>query len=170
MKYEICYLVGESKDSELESIKQGVEEIVSKEGGVFEGIETRDKRKLAYKVKKEIRGTYVARRFEVVKNEEVEDQSAMAAIIQKLNLYPEILRFVIVKADELPVLVQREAPLPRQSNRRPERSRGGYSRPERKAPISEEPAEKKVTEEKAAPVAEKPVGNIDEKLDEILNI
>jgi ribosomal protein S6 len=175
MKYEICYLVGESKEADLDRIKKEVEEIVSGEGGIFEGIETMEKRKLAYQVKHDIRGTYIARRFEIPERESEagEITNSIAEATKKLNLYGDVLRFIFVKADELPELKQREARvLPRRDERRQgERGRGG------RPPMSLRPRmevrvapEKKDVSAQEKPASEEKPENIDKKLDELLNI
>ncbi|MDH4330935.1 MAG: 30S ribosomal protein S6, partial [Candidatus Moranbacteria bacterium] len=109
MEYEICYLIGESKETELDSIKKGVEEIITHEGGVLLDSEFLEKRKMAYEIKKEIRGTYIAKRFTVVdKDEREEDQypekDIISEITTKMNLNNDVLRFIVIKADDLPEL------------------------------------------------------------------
>lgn len=108
MEYEICYLVGESNEAHLEKIKEEVKNIIFQEEGKFLPEEKIEKRKMAYKVKKEIRGIYIAQRFEIEKNEEGKNEKAIENITKKLNLKNEVLRFMIVKADELPPLVKKE--------------------------------------------------------------
>ncbi|MDP1884179.1 MAG: 30S ribosomal protein S6 [Candidatus Moranbacteria bacterium] len=177
MKYELFYLVAASKEAELEAIKAGAQEIVTAEGGVFDEKEVVEKRKLAYQVKHETHGFYVARRFEL------EDPTSIQSITRKLNLYTNILRSVISRASELPELKTKE-----------ERIGAASAVSERKAksvktPVvaaaktpdlktipgqTETPAAKdgkteKTTEKK--PVhAEKTAEDIDKKLEEILNI
>ena len=103
MEYEICYLIGESKELNLDSIKEGVEKIVENAGGSFLEGEFQEKRKMAYEIEKEIRGTYVARRFEVKKV-----NGAVDEITKELNLNNDVLRFIVVKTDELPELRKSE--------------------------------------------------------------
>ena len=102
MQYELFYLVGASKEAELEKIKQEVAALVTSEGGVFEEKQVVEKRKMSYEIKHENRGLYVAQRFNL------EDTEKMQAIIRKLTLYTEILRSIITKTDELPELTSRE--------------------------------------------------------------
>jgi ribosomal protein S6 len=154
MLYELNYLVGESKEAELEKIKKELEEIVAGEGAIFlEPIFT-EKRKLAYKVKKDVRGTYTARRFELPDKdmeESEEKENPLKQITKKLNLNQNILRFIIVRADELPELGKKEERVITKKEIRPKRIL------KEKKPV--------VVEEKA----ETPV-SIDDKLDELLNI
>jgi ribosomal protein S6 len=181
-------LVGESNDPRLAEIKAGAEKIVTEEGGVLEGIETMDRRKLAYKVEKDIRGMYVTRRFELPEREGDEEKNPIEEMTKKLNLYGDVLRFLIIKADKLPELKQREIPVKvERSERRFDRSRGssqsGVRRPfaprvDTRIPAVKAP-EAKAPEVKAdvAPVPQateaevKAKGeSIDQKLDELLNI
>lgn len=114
-EYEIFYLVGETKDAELPRIKTAVETLIVGEGATFLPGETTDKRKLAYLIKKEVRGTYIARRFTVPQEEEAlaeelakrkDEVDFIARVTKKLNLSKDVLRFLILRADDLPVLAQ----------------------------------------------------------------
>lgn len=181
MKYEICYLVGESNEAKLAEIKAGAEKIITDEGGVLEGIETQDRRKLAYKVQKDIRGIYVTRRFELPENEDGEEKNPIGEMTKKLNLFGDVLRFLIIKADKLPELKQREIPVKTEKReRRFDRPRTMQAAPNRReaAPKAEAKAETKV-EETAGPIASPQATeaevkakeeSIDQKLDELLNI
>jgi len=102
MKYELFYLIGASKEAEIEKVRQSVSDIVLKSGGVFEEKETMEKRKLSYRIKRETHGIYIAQRFEL------EDNQKLSDIIQKMNLNSEILRSIINRADELPELKSKE--------------------------------------------------------------
>src|SRR3989344_6554039 len=74
IEYELLYLVGESNDAELPRIREAVEQIVVSNGGTFLAPQTEEKRKMAYQVQKEERGTYIARRFTVLDRDENEAQ------------------------------------------------------------------------------------------------
>lgn len=150
MQYELFYLIAGSKESELGKIKEAVRKIVTEEGGVFEPKETTEKRRLAYKVKHETFGIYNALRFAL------EDKEKFRAINRKLNLYPEILRFLISRASELPELMSREERIAA-SERMARRERPV----ETKKVIPEPKKESRVTAKKE---------DIDKKLEEILNI
>lgn len=102
MQYEIFYLVGASKESALETIKSQVEAIIKEGGGIFLEKELLEKRKLAYAVKHESHGFYLARRFDL------EDTAKLQEINKKLNLYPEILRFILSRAEDLPEMKTKE--------------------------------------------------------------
>ncbi|KKP68156.1 MAG: hypothetical protein UR65_C0062G0012 [Candidatus Moranbacteria bacterium GW2011_GWE2_35_164] len=60
MEYEICYLIGESKEANLDKIRPIVEGIITKHKGTFLEGEFVRKRRLSYEIKREARGTYVA--------------------------------------------------------------------------------------------------------------
>jgi ribosomal protein S6 len=159
MQYELFYLIGDSKESKLDQIKEEVKATVAKEGGVFQEPEILEKRKMAYAIKGDYRGTYIAQRFEMTNNETSEEENApvkgsINSINKKLNLDREILRFMIVKANELPELKPRE--IIRREERRPT-----YSK--KPMPAKNEPA-------KERPASDKETKSIDEKLEEILNI
>jgi ribosomal protein S6 len=113
MEYEICYLIGESRETDLDSIRKGVEEIVTKEGGKLLDGEFLEKRKMAYEIKKEVRGTYIAKRFSVDdkdtrEKKEYPGKDVVAEITKKMNLNNDVLRFIMVKTDDLPELKTEE--------------------------------------------------------------
>ncbi len=154
MQYELFYLVGGSKEAELEKIKAEVEDIVIKNDGKFSEKETLDKRRMAYAIKHDTHGIYVARRFEI-------EPEKISEITKKLNLNLNVLRFIISRADELPELLSKE-----------ERIRAAV----KETAIAREIQKPKVVEEKTGKteVTKKPETpqqeDIDKKLEEILNI
>jgi len=153
MQYELFYLVAGSKESSLGKIKEEVKKIVAEEGGVFEAKETTEKRRLAYQIKHETFGIYTAQRFNL------EDTEKFRTINRRLNLYPEVLRFLLSRADELPELLSRE-----------ERIEASTKQEQRKVKFSEP---KKEPEKVPAKVVEKGPAkdeDIDKQLEEILNI
>ena len=105
MEYEICFLVGESREADLDKIKSEVEKIIEKHQGVFSADEWIKKRRLAYEIKKESRGTYVAKRFSLPDKDEREEKfpgvDFIGKMVEDLNFNQDILRFIIVKAEEL---------------------------------------------------------------------
>lgn len=112
-EYELFYLVGETKEAELPRIREEVEALVKEKGGEFLPTETSDKRRLAYEVKGETRGFYIARRFtlpdksELVGAEleaEIAKGDAIASLTRKLALSKDILRVLFLRAEELPEL------------------------------------------------------------------
>lgn len=159
MQYELFYLVGASKEADLDNIKKAAAEMVTSEGGVFEAKQIVEKRKLAYAVKHENYGFYVAQRFDL------EDTDKLKAINKKLNLYPPVLRFLITRAAELPELTSRIERKERES------AKIKYEPRREKAVEVKKPAETKPAEtaaEKQKPKASEE--DIDKKLEEILNI
>lgn len=190
MRYELCYLVGESKEPNLQKIKEEVSAIVSKEGGKWLEPQVEEKRKMAYKVGKEVRGIYIAQQFEIVRDEEKEDaekNNSLDNISKKLNLYNNILRFIVIKAEDVPELKVREIKEPvKKDFKKPvyvKRSEVISPKASIEKPVSKEKEEssdtkKDVTEEKKKTEeaesekekTEKKGKSIDEKIEEILNI
>ena len=177
MKYELIYLIGASKEAEIPQIKENVEKIITDNGGIFGDVEWVNKRKLAYKIKKDTQGTFIAKRFEL------EDTEKLVEINSKLRLETGLIRFMISRADTLPELKEFEerpredfqkksGQLEVRENKRPE----VQEKTQEEAPIQK-------TEEVASPEKEVPVEEtkkkdsaktseeeIDKKLEEILNI
>jgi len=177
MQYELFYLVGSSKEGDLDKIKKEVTEIVTQEGGAFEEKQTEEKRKLSYEVKHESHGIYIAQRFELEELEKIQE------INRKMNLYSGILRFIITKADELPELLSKDerkakaasiaakqhkpAEKPAKAKEVSKEARPVEKKKEvKKAEVKEEPAKKEESKEEAKESTE----DIDKKLEEILNI
>lgn len=108
MEYEICYLIGESKEANLDNIRPKVEQIIEKHKGTFLEGEFLRKRRLSYEIKGEARGTYVARRFTVPSKDERDelfpDYDIMGEINKELRFNQDIIRFMVVKTDDLPPL------------------------------------------------------------------
>lgn len=154
MQYELFYLVGQNNEENLETIKKEVEKTLTDEGAKFLDPEVITKRKFSYEIKHQIKGTYIARRFEMPEKElsekEIEEKkSSIEIATKKLNLNSNILRFIIVKADELPPLKQKEEVFEKKSQeiRKPRKIEA--------APVKEEAKKEE---------------DIDKKLEEILNI
>lgn len=153
MKYELFYLIGSTKEAELENIKKEVATIIEENDGVFEEKEVVEKRKMSYEIKHETHGIYVARRFEM-------DSEKINEVIKKLNLNSGVLRFVLSRADELPPLKTKEERLEETKKKTSSKSIEEKRIREIKKPEkSKEKGEKKETQE-----------DIDKKLEEILNI
>jgi len=190
-EYEIFYLVGETKDAELPRIKTDVEALLVGEGATFLDGETTDKRKLAYLIKKEVRGTYIARRFTVPQEEEAlaselakrEDTlDFIARVTKKLNLSKDVLRFLILRADDLPALAQidrTEKPKTVASGRRDGRdNRSNEGRDYRRTAVAPrvaevKPEEKILTDAPKPEDEKKPVMSkeeMDQKLKDVLDI
>jgi ribosomal protein S6 len=180
IEYELYYLVGELKEAALPKIREEVERIVKSFGGEFLPAETSEKRTLAYLVRKEKRGTYIARRFtlpgksdEPFVEEKEPKEHAIFSIDRELKLYQDVSRFLILRADDLPELapiVREEYPTaPRKAvrdHRTPfVRPMPSQPKPEVKkaeavptpvAPVVETPVVEAAAEEPAAKTVKKP--------------
>jgi len=189
-EYELFYLVGDSKEAELPKIREDVEKIVSDFGGTFLPEETEEKRNLAYEIRDERRGTYVARRFTMPEAgdkpfsvEDPEKVNAIDGITRALQLYKSVSRFLLIRAENLPELKaipreERPKPIRRDDRRGGGRrfpDRGGDRRPA-PAPVR---AENPVVKEEAKPVEsekkeseKKPIAqeDLDKQLKEVLDI
>ncbi len=149
LEYELFYLVGESKDAELPRIREDVEKLVVSFGGTFLPAQTEEKRKLAYLVKKEVRGTYIARRFTLLDKDEHDAKGVapevhpLVEINRALQLSKDVLRFLIVSAKGMPELkaIPREE-RPRTENRGNRYEKRGAVRP-MPAPIMQPKEEEK---------------------------
>lgn len=166
MQYELFYLIGASKEADLEKIKGEAEEIVKKAGGEFSEKTTTEKRRLSYSIKHETHGIYIARRFELAETENLHE------ITRKLNLNEGVLRFIISKAAELPELKSKEE---RMNDTAKTEVRSRNAKEEKKQPLKEKPLAKEApmpVVEKKEEFAEKTQdsADLDKKLEEILNI
>jgi ribosomal protein S6 len=166
VEYELFYLIGESKNAELPRINEAVEEIITSNIGTFLAPRTEEKRKLAYSVKNETRGTYIARRFTLPDKDERDASSAaeenhpLTAINNALNLSSDVLRFIIISAKELPELKAIE----RVERSKTEGKNGRYEKRGAVRPMPQAPVAPKET---AKPVSDE---RIDEQLKEKLDI
>ena len=166
IEYELFYLVGESKDEELPRIRETVEKTVTAEGGTFLAPVTEEKRKLAYPVKGEIRGTYIAKRFTLPDQDERDekgisnDTDPVLAINKILKLSKDVLRYMILRADKLPEL----KPIPREERPRTESKSGRY---EKRGAVRPMPAPIAPQEEKKKAVSQE---EMDKQLKEKLDI
>lgn len=110
MQYELMFLVGENKKTEFENIKKDIHQLVEKNGGKWIGESIDFERKLAYKIKHQWRGVYSVQRFELTeKDDRSEDENevlvtAIQEITNQMNLQRDVLRYIIVKTDDLPEL------------------------------------------------------------------
>ncbi len=179
-EYELFYLVGESKEPELDAIRTEVESLCRGEGAEFLAPETQDKRKLAYEVEGETRGIYIARRFTLPDKSELssaEFEVEMAKgdtinrISRKFSLSKTVLRVIILRADDLPEL----KPIERtEYTKKDPRARGGGGFRRERPAVSSSMSEPRAVPSSATPAAEptKEVSQeeIDLKLKEKLDI
>jgi ribosomal protein S6 len=184
MQYELFYLVGERQEATLPAIKEAVNAILALEQATLVGPELTEKRKLAYEIKHQNKGTYITQRFELPEIDFWADEAngekefGIAAINNKLNLSNDVLRHMIVKTVDLPDLgaknrrkAQEMAAGPRQGAPRPQQ------RTDRRETSNARPTQRP-TQRPSAPVApvkkveptKEASKNIDKQLDELLNI
>ncbi len=196
MQYELFYLVGQRQEATLDAIREGVSTMLVAEGAKLLEPELTEKRKLSYEIKHQNKGTYVTRRFELedidfwADEKNGEKEFGVQAMTNKLNLNNDVLRFLIVKTQDLPELGAKERRKAQEmKTQRPETARP--QRPERKeaprpfikpTPTVSAPVTAKKVEQtpKAAvevpKVEKKPVvtkeaaQDIDKQLDDLLNI
>ncbi len=194
MRYEILYLLPESKTADCETIGKVIETHITECGATLLKDSWEDRRKLAYPIKNSTKGIFVAKRFEISKDEDALEKEIepIQEITKRLRLMTDVLRFLIVSAENLPPLKEFSA---RKEEERLKHSQAPRhtddkhaKRTEKKSfnttPISSDPFSKKevVSEtkkeasspEKTPPTKEKVVDKdtkaIDEKLNEILNM
>lgn len=168
MQYELFYLVGERQESKIEEIKKGVSSILTSAKAVLLEPELSEKRRLAYEIKHQNKGIYITRRFELPEADESDKKSefGIEAITKKLNLFSDVLRFIIVKTEDLPDLGAKERRkaqemgAQKQSSARPQQRPGKPAY--KKEAVKEQP--------KSEPAAKEEVKNIDEQLDKLLDI
>ncbi len=183
-EYELFYLVGDSKEAELPTVRTEVEKIVTDFGGTFLPEETEEKRNLAYEILGERRGTYIARRFtlpevgdEPFSADSPVKENVIESIDRLLRLYRPVSRFILMRAEKLPELKaipREERPKP---VRRDDRRGGGRRFPDRGGerrsvePVrTEKPAvkdEAKSAEDEKKPIAQE---DLDKQLKEVLDI
>ncbi len=183
MQYELFYLVGERQEANLPAIKEGVNAILALEQATLVGPELTEKRKLAYEIKHQNKGTYITQRFELPEIDFWADEAngekefGISAIVNKLNLNVDVLRHMIVKTVDLPDLGAKDrrkaqemaagprqgAPRPQQRNDRRDNNSRPMQRPTQR-PVAQAAPVKKVEPAKEASK------NIDKQLDELLNI
>ncbi len=113
-EYELLYLIGASKKGDFATIDKDVHAIVTKHGGTWHDKKVTEERRLAYEIKHERNGLYVAQRFTLPDQDEREEQgikentNAIAEINRALTLHTGILRALIINAKELPPLLTKE--------------------------------------------------------------
>ncbi len=177
MRYELFYLVGVSKELELVKIKQEVDELITEHSGIFEEKITEEKRKMAYKIKKDTHGIYIAKRFSLKNTAHINE------IIKKLNLYPGILRFIISDASALPELKTKEERIEQEEKRNASEvmqkekqeliEKEKIAQKDRLVSTKKDPTKKKDAKEetkKSSEDKEETAQDLDKKLEEILNI
>lgn len=174
MQYELFYLIGERQEATLDKIKEGVNAILVSGKATLLEPELSEKRKLAYEIKHQNKGTYITRRFELPGIDEVdgledEKEFGIEAITKKLNLFSDVLRFLIVKTEDLPDLGAKERRKAQEMNAQKQ----APTRPQQQRPqaVPKKSFEAKKPAHNASPSdTGGEVKNIDEQLDRLLDI
>ena len=189
IEYELFYLVGESREHDLDKIKKEVDEVVSKEGGKILEVEVVTRRKMSYEIKRESRGVYITKRFEILDKDEREEQGlANKDIVSDINIKllqnRDVLRFLITRADQLPALgigiekddkserekqVLKKEEVKKEEKVKIKKGKKKKAKKAKKKSIANK-EEKPFKEKKKREKREKVEEDIDEKLNEILNI
>lgn len=113
-EYELLYLIGETQKDNFRTIDADVHAIVEKFGGAWIDKQITEERKLAYEIKHERRGLYVAQRFTLLDADEREEQGVeldkepITEMNRELGLHTGVLRALIVSAAELPELMTKD--------------------------------------------------------------
>lgn len=178
MQYELFYLVGERQEANLDTIKKNVEGVLALEKAKLLDPEVLEKRKLSYEIKHQRRGAYVTRRFEID-----EAESSIETITKKLNLMGDVLRFIIVKTEDLPDLGAIERRKAQEMGQVKTAQKPQRQRPEARPEPKKEPSVRtETTKEEPKEAKKEPAGNvsqsdtgveakdIDKQLDKLLDI
>ncbi len=98
MEYEINFLVLQSRTENVDQIKESVISLIKEHNGSINDELVYKKRKLSYEIKHEKYGFFTVLRFNL------ENKPAILELKRELNLLQDVVRYIIVKADELPEL------------------------------------------------------------------
>jgi len=94
--YELTFIIHPDADEEQQdAIKQRIGDIASQNGGEVVSVRDWGHRKLAYPIRKQTSGFYVTMRLRM-------EPPAVAELQPFLRLSEDILRYLIVRADEVP--------------------------------------------------------------------
>ncbi len=169
MQYELFYLIGERQEANLAEIREEISKMLVSEKATLLDPEVTEKRKLAYEIKHQNKGTYVTRRFELPEDLASEAESGIQSITRKLNLNSNVLRSIIVKASELPELgaKERRQQLEQQNPKDVKRPEAKPVKAERKAEEKPVATKKVVKEEKPAEIVEAPKEEVKEEVKEV---
>ncbi|HWP34319.1 MAG TPA: 30S ribosomal protein S6 [Thermodesulfobacteriota bacterium] len=93
-RYELTFIVHpERSDEEARKLAERIGEIVTREGGAVLKVEEWGKRKLAYPIRKQTKGTYLLLHF-------TGGGRAVAEVERALRLSDDVLRYLTVRLDE----------------------------------------------------------------------
>lgn len=181
MQYELLFLVGHDKEANLESIEKEIEKFVGEIKGELSVDRWESKRKLAYPIKHQDRGVYVARRFTLPEYdmwaEDTKEQGIdrIEKLSRALRLYREILRFSIVRSEDLEDLntfTNRKSEERKTHHQKVAEKELKAKKPAPRIPMSKPSITTPIaqTPQKEAPKKEISTAEINERLDEILNV
>lgn len=143
-KYELTIVTDPEKtEEELLNVQKTVESLIEKSNGSIISVDIQGKRKLAYRIKRHQYGQYILLVFHLTRDRAQE-------LEKSLNLEQDIIRFLIIKAEEF----QKLKPKSEQRREKEEPKR------EVRKPIEEKtevrtPIEKTVEEKPKEPIKEK---------------
>ncbi len=112
MEYELMFLIADDKKPEFDRIKDEVNSLVETAGGKWDGESFEFEKKLSYDIKHNWKGTYFVQRFTLPDTDTrheglTEDElpkDVIGEITRQMNLNKDILRYIIVNAEDLPPL------------------------------------------------------------------
>jgi ribosomal protein S6 len=170
MQYELFYLVGERQEASLDAIKEGVNAILVSGKAKLLDPELLEKRKLAYEIKHQRKGIYITRRFELPEFDEIKDEKefGIEAITKKLNLNNNVLRFLIVKTEDLPDLGAKERRKAQEMSAPKQFAQKGERHDQQRPPATPQRKQQPMSVEKKED--RKEVKDIDKQLDKLLDI
>lgn len=94
VRYELLYIIPTSfTEEEAGTIEQKVAALIAKYGGTLEDAKRLGKIKFAYEIKNQRHGFYVLVHFTA-------DRASLAKIDENLRITPEVLRHMVLRADE----------------------------------------------------------------------
>jgi len=105
------YLLSDKESARLAEIKSDIDGIVSTAGGVKKGEAIDFTQKLQYEIKHNWHGIYVVSRF-TTEDKDTRDDAGTGDIVgeisRQLNLHKDVLRYIVVSAEDLPTLADFE--------------------------------------------------------------
>lgn len=105
MEYELMFLIDEEQKPKFDEIKTNVHQLVEKLGGKWIGEGVEFERKMAYRINHKWRGIYFVQRFTLPTAEERGDVASVnEEITRQMNLQNNILRYLVVRSEDLPPL------------------------------------------------------------------
>ena len=123
MEYELMYLIADTKKEDLPKIKEEIDSLITKAGAKLTADSFEFSQKLAYEIKHCWHGTYVVQRFTLGSKDEREADltfdelptDTIQEITRQLNLKKDLLRYIVLNAENLPSLADFKASFERNS-------------------------------------------------------